>query len=161
MSVIDSALINADSGVPTIGNNNQIGVQPKYDTAAYNSDTSSPFLLSNDPDIGASGHLQNNVMPVPTFPQSAVPGYPQLQQAPPASLAEYACVHPGCPKKYTRRPDMLRHAKVHDPNAAKLDCPFPNCPRKGRQGFPRSDKLLAHERAHRRAIQKARERASR
>ena len=87
--------------------------------------------------------------------------YVPLLQVPTTNAGDFACTHLGCDKKFTRRPDMLRHAKVHDPNARKFDCSFAGCPRKGRHGFPRSDKLLAHERAHRRAIQKAQDRAAR
>ena len=160
-SVINPILAKADPSRTTVKNDSRRSLQPQSNTTVYNSDTFSTSTFPEDPNVGVSDYLQDKIMPAPAIPDAGTPRYPPIPQAPPASLSEYACVHPGCLKKYSRRPDMRRHAKVHDPNATMLNCPFPNCPRKGRQGFPRSDKLLAHERAHRRAIQKAREGTSR
>ena len=111
--------------------------------------------------VGLLTYVQDSSMPN----QSLVPGQVSKidlpQQTLPASVARFGCPHPGCGRTFTRNPDMLRHAKVHDLNAARFDCSYASCSRKGRQGFARSDKRLAHERAHRRAIQKAQDKASR
>ena len=161
MSVIDSASNDANLYFTTNGNDNQSGLQAQPDITPNTVDTLSTFTQPNDLNLELSGYLQDNVLPAQAFLHIEAPTYPLLQQAPSVLTAEYTCVHLGCHKKYTRRPDMLRHAKVHDPNATRLDCSFSGCPRKGRQGFPRSDKLLAHERAHRRAMQKAQTKANR
>ena len=92
------------------------------------------------------------------YPTSSI-NLPQQPLA--ASVARFVCPHPGCGKTFARHSDMIRHTKVHDPNAARFDCSIAGCSRKGRQGFARNDKRLAHERAHRRAIQKAQDKASR
>ena len=100
-------------------------------------------------------------MPGQDFTGVSIPVTTAFPQAPIANSGDFACTHLGCDKKFTRRPDMLRHAKVHDPNTQRFDCPFAGCLRKGPRGFPRRDKLVAHEKAHRRAIQKAQDRATR
>lgn len=57
----------------------------------------------------------------------------------------YACLAPSCNKKYSRKPDLIRHyrgAHLHD---QRHKCRVPGCERSTR-GFPRRDKRDDHER---------------
>ena len=128
-------------------------------TASYGNSNFTLPIHSNNNTAEASGYLEVPSMPGQELAHNCVSAYASLPQVTVINTGDFTCTHPSCDKKFTRRPNMLRHAKVHDPNAQRFDCPFAGCPRKGRHGFPRSDKLLAHQRAHRRAIQKAQGRA--
>ena len=159
---LDPSLIYTNSNPRTNGGYNEAALEaPLGSMSSYSNDPFSVSSFSYNDTAGTCGHLQGNSIPAQGYTYDSLPTGIPPPQIPSTSVTEYACTHPGCTKKFTRNPDMLRHAKVHDPNAARFDCSFPGCRRRGGQGFPRHDKLLAHERAHRRAIQKARDRAAR
>ena len=109
-----------------------------------------PESLTN-PLAGPSTHPQGPDLstfgPNLSQPFAPIPQHPMMPATP---AVKYACTYPGCPKTYSRRPDMLRHALNHDVNAARLDCGFAGCRRTGARGFTRNDKKLEHERVHRR-----------
>ena len=79
-----------------------------------------------------------------------------LPLPPPASVAStsastpsgpesrYACSHPGCSTTCARIGDLRRHVKNHVGGPKPHDCPTPGCPRKGVNGFERSDKMRTH-----------------
>lgn len=61
----------------------------------------------------------------------------------------YYCQYPGCRCKgvaFTRKADLKRHYSHVHPLAARtlLDCPRPDCRRRGEHGFRRRDQLAEH-----------------
>ncbi|KAH6629248.1 hypothetical protein C7974DRAFT_183767 [Boeremia exigua] len=64
----------------------------------------------------------------------------------------YACIEANCNKKYSRKPDLVRHyrgAHLHD---QRYKCRIAACERSQR-GFPRRDKRDDHERkVHKRKV---------
>ena len=127
------------------------------------SDPSSMVTTSHLPFSACSG--LGGVVPFPstTLPSTplcnncsvaCVPGSHQAPAAAPPSQrsaaahnkARYHCTYPGCPRSYTRHPDMRRHASSHNANAVMMFCPHSGCRRRIR-GFLRKDKLTAHLKA--------------
>ena len=56
------------------------------------------------------------------------------------------CPFQGCGKSFTRKGDLSRHAKKHDPEARTFHCYVQGCGFNGDRGFYRRDKLMDHER---------------
>lgn len=87
----------------------------------------------------------NIVSPTVSPPISSVsPPAPRPQSPTAGVLPPLRNVCPTCSKTFSRVPDMLRHAKTHDPGAQRIDCPSPDCQYKGTNGFLRTDKLRSH-----------------
>ena len=58
-----------------------------------------------------------------------------------------SCTDPTCSKSFTRRTDMVRHARKHNFSAQKFPCTAAGCQYVGNQGFLRKDKLRDHVRS--------------
>ncbi|KAL8837354.1 MAG: hypothetical protein Q9176_005772 [Flavoplaca citrina] len=85
----------------------------------------------------------NTTTPDPPFtPATPIPSTSPSTPSGPGS--RYACSHPGCSTTFARIGDLRRHAKKHVGGPKPHDCPAPGCPRKGVNGFERSDKMRAH-----------------
>ncbi|QKX54408.1 uncharacterized protein TRUGW13939_01494 [Talaromyces rugulosus] len=90
-------------------------------------------------------------VPVTHALPSPSPLQPPRQMPPPAATSptkrrgrSYIC--PQCNSSFTRPADVKRHkTSVHNPN--HIDCPVPDCGRKGNSGFPRQDHLTEHLRS--------------
>lgn len=64
--------------------------------------------------------------------------------AEPTPSARYICLVPNCDKSYSRARDLERHIVTHNTGPKDFDCPVAKCPRKGANGFWRSNKLRDH-----------------
>lgn len=79
---------------------------------------------------------------LPLPPPASVPS--TSPSTPTGPESRYACSHPGCSTSCGRPGDLRRHAKKHVGGPKPHDCPAPGCPRKGVNGFERSDKMRSH-----------------
>jgi hypothetical protein len=92
--------------------------------------------------VFADGNLAVNL---PSSTPAPGPVAPLLiSHVPPPASSRYQCSN--CTKSYTRRGELVRHQRIHNPNAPRYPCPYTGCDRIGTRGFLRSDKLIEHRR---------------
>lgn len=58
----------------------------------------------------------------------------------------YRCPEPHCNGRFSRKSDLNRHARIHNPGSRTLYCCFTGCPHARDKPFYRRDKLLSHQR---------------
>lgn len=75
---------------------------------------------------------------LPLPPTSLAPSMPS------GTETRYACSFPGCNITCARPGDLRRHTQMHAAGPKRHNCPTPGCPRKGLNGFDRSDKMRSH-----------------
>lgn len=88
--------------------------------------------------------LQNEMTSLlPTSTSIPSPPIPSSITARPPTNRPHRCT--SCNRAFRRPSDRDRHAQTHNPNAPRHSCPFHGCPRAGRDGFLRRDKLTQHQ----------------
>lgn len=92
---------------------------------------------TNSQDIGNTNAGGLPLPPISLGPSSTA-------STPSGTETRYRCSFPACTTTCARPSDLRRHTQMHAAGPKRHDCPTPGCPRKGLNGFDRSDKMRSH-----------------